>query len=220
MYADSLRARRIDPVGLGGATLIGGAIIVSLINVAPHIVPKIPDGPFITRNIPIEKPKPIDKPKPETKQRDPLPIDRIVVPQPLTPPPPTPPVFTNVISALDPPPPLSGLGTGEGRAVEPPPAPPPALIGAEVDPRYADDFQPPYPAVELRAEMEGVITVRVQIGADGRVKAIEPVGKGSPGFFDATRRQALSRWRFKPATRGGVAIESWKTMTVRFEITS
>jgi len=145
------------------------------------------------------------------------PISHIVVPPPPISLPPTPPVFTNVISTIDPPP-LSNLGTGEGRAVEPPPAPPPALIGAEVDPRYADDFQPPYPAVELRAEMEGLITVRVQIGADGRVKAIEPVGKGSPGFFDATRRQALSRWRFKPATRGGVAIESWKTMTVRFEI--
>lgn len=217
MYADRLRARRIDPVGLGGATLIGGAIIVALINVAPHIVPRIPDMPFIIRNIPIEKPKPIDKPKAEMKKRDPLPVDHIVVPQPLTPPPPTPPIFTNVIKTIDPPP-SSTLGSGEGRAVEPPLAPPPALIPADIDPRYADDFQPPYPSVELRAEMEGVIAVRVLIGADGRVKSIEPIGKGSAGFFDATRRQALSHWRFKPATRGGVAVDSWKTMTVRFEL--
>jgi protein TonB len=50
------------------------------------------------------------------------------------------------------------------------------------------------------------------------VKAAESVSATSPAFFEATRRQALSKWRFKPATRGGVPQESWKTMSVRFEI--
>jgi len=216
MYADHLRARRIDPVGLTGAALIGGAILAALINVAPHIMPNIDKGLTWVDVPPEPVPTPIPDVKKDVKPKQPT-EEKVVTPDPLV-------TTTTRNDFVDTtkvePPSVTALviGSAEPVVVEPPVAPPPPLIPADIDPRYADDFQPPYPAVELRAEMEGVITVRVQIGADGRVKSIEPVGKGSPGFFDATRRQALSRWRFKPATRGGVAIESWKTMTVRFQI--
>lgn len=104
------------------------------------------------------------------------------------------------------------------RPADPPPQP--KLVFAELDPRYAGAFQPDYPASEQRREIEGVAKVRVLIGADGRVKAVELVSTDSPGFFAETKRRALAKWRFTPATRGGVAEESWKTMTVRFEIKS
>lgn len=106
-----------------------------------------------------------------------------------------------------------------GPAVKPvdPPAPP-KLVFADLDPRFAGAFQPDYPAREQRGGIEGVAKVRVLIGTDGRVKAVELVSTDSPGFFDETRRRALAKWRFKPATRGGVPEESWKVMTVRFEI--
>ena len=98
-----------------------------------------------------------------------------------------------------------------------PPAPPP-LVLAKLDPRYAAGFQPDYPASEQRREVEGAVRVRVLIGTDGRVKAVELVSTDSPGFFEETKRRALAKWRFKPATRGGVPEESWQVMTVRFEI--
>ncbi len=104
------------------------------------------------------------------------------------------------------------------RPADPPPLP--KLVFAELDPRYAGAFQPDYPASEQRREIEGVAKVRVLIGTDGRVKAVELVSTDSPGFFAETKRRALAKWRFTPATRGGVAEESWKTMTVRFEIKS
>ncbi|HEV7314470.1 energy transducer TonB [Sphingopyxis sp.] len=102
------------------------------------------------------------------------------------------------------------------RPADPPPLP--KLVFAELDPRFAGAFQPDYPASEQRREVEGVAKVRVLIGTDGRVKAVELVSTDSPGFFEETKRRALAKWRFKPATRGGVAEESWKVMTVRFEI--
>lgn len=113
--------------------------------------------------------------------------------------------------------PPTGTGTG-GVTVDPPPLPKPPLVFAELDPRYAGAFQPDYPASEQRREIEGMAKVRVLIGTDGRVKTVELVSSDSPGFFEETRRRALTKWRFKPATRGGVAEESWKTMTVRFQI--
>ncbi|TAJ41295.1 MAG: energy transducer TonB, partial [Chitinophagaceae bacterium] len=48
--------------------------------------------------------------------------------------------------------------------------------------------------------------------------AVEMVSAAHPGFFEATRKQALRYWKFRPATRDGVATESWRTMTVRFTI--
>ena len=37
-------------------------------------------------------------------------------------------------------------------------------------------------------------------------------------FAKATEKQALKAWRFKPATRDGIAVEDWQTLTVRFDI--
>ena len=115
--------------------------------------------------------------------------------------------------------PPAGTGTGPSVPLDPPVAPTkPNLVLADIDPRFAGAFQPEYPAREQRGGIEGVAKVRVLIGTDGRVKAVELISADSPGFFEATKRRALAKWRFKPATRGGVAEESWKVMTVRFEI--
>jgi periplasmic protein TonB len=94
----------------------------------------------------------------------------------------------------------------------------PPLIEAKLDPRFAGSFQPEYPPFEQRNEIEGTARVRVLVGTDGRVKAVEDVGASSAGFFTETKRRALAKWRFKPATRGGEAEESWVIMTVRFRL--
>lgn len=113
-------------------------------------------------------------------------------------------------------------GTGELPVAQDPPAPPPApvLVEARRHPRYLDDFQPPYPARLEREQVEGRARVTVTINAAGRVTAVTDAGSTDPGFFEATRRHALSRWRFLPATRGGEAIESTQTLSVQFRITS
>ena len=90
------------------------------------------------------------------------------------------------------------------------------LTTAAIDARAP--FQPSYPSRLARQDIEGVAVVRVLIGSDGRVKAVEQVSATDPEFFEATRTQAMRHWRFKPATRDGVAVESWRTMTVRFEL--
>ena len=113
---------------------------------------------------------------------------------------------------LDPPP----LPPGPEIGIERPA--PPKLATAQVDPRYAGQFQPDYPLRQQRAGVEGSVVVRVLIGTDGRVKAVELVRADDPAFFEATKKRALAKWRFKPATRGGVAEESWREMTVSFVI--
>lgn len=93
---------------------------------------------------------------------------------------------------------------------------PPVRIAALPDPRTA--FQPPYPPQHERLGDEGVVKVRVLIGADGRVKAVEKVSATSDAFWKSTERYVLRNWRFRPATLDGRPVESWREMTVRFQL--
>jgi protein TonB len=98
----------------------------------------------------------------------------------------------------------------------PVPVPDPVRVEARLDTR--SELQPPYPASEQRAQNEGSVTVRIVIGADGRVKQVEKVKATSDAFFRATEQQALRHWRYKPATLDGKPVESRTTVTVRFRL--
>ena len=63
------------------------------------------------------------------------------------------------------------------------------------------DLQPPYPPSEVRAQRGGRVQVRVTIGIDGRVTAVEQISATSNAFWEATRTQALRRWRGKKPVR-------------------
>ncbi len=99
----------------------------------------------------------------------------------------------------------------------PPPPLPPAPVRMEAKLR-SGDLQPPYPASEERLGNEGMVVVRVTVGPDGRVKAVEKVRATSDAFFRSTERHALRAWRFAPATEDGRPVESRKTMTLTFRL--
>jgi len=220
MYANRYHATASRPAGAGGALLISGAMILGLYYAGPTIAPGAIDKVIKIINVRPDDPKPVEpQPKKQVEQRKavttPLPHvpDRVVdLPSDNTGI-----TGTHVIGpvTLDPPGPV---GPVSGGTVPFDPPPPPVMVGPSVDPRFADALQPPYPPAEIRRGTEGSVTARVLIGADGRVKAIDIVKSPSEGLSEATRRQALSRWRFKPATRDGVPVEGWKTMTLRFQI--
>jgi protein TonB len=217
MYADRAHRGRISPTGLALAVGINAALLGALIWSSPEIVTAIDWKPITATNIPVPPPPPPD-PAP-TKPTEVPRTTEIYAQPPIIDLPRLP--DAGPIAVIDPPsiPDVTaGLGGGNGTVVVDPPKPPPVMAGAEVDPRYADALQPDYPADMRRMATEGQVVVRVLIGTDGRVKQIELVRSPSESFFNVTRRQALSRWRFKPATRDGVAYESWKTMSLRFTL--
>lgn len=123
-------------------------------------------------------------------------------------------LFTDPVFPPNPPPPIpSGTGTV---IAPPPPIPAPVIVGAMYDPRFNSVLQPPYPAAEIRSGGSGRVVLRVLIGTDGRVRQVEKVSAASDAFFAAAERQALTKWRFKPATSNGAPIEQWTTMRLRF----
>jgi periplasmic protein TonB len=101
---------------------------------------------------------------------------------------------------------------------DPPAAAAPIIKAARPDPRFSDVMQPEYPESAIRREISGRVTVRVKVGKDGRVAAVEIVRSSDDVFSEATLRHATRKWRFIPATRDGQPEESWREMTVRFEL--
>jgi protein TonB len=221
MYADRYAGPgRFSPAGLVAAVGINAGVVAALRLAAPYAPSTTEEPPLTVVNVPIVPP---DAPPPEPQPREAvkptplpyLPKPIIAIPQPLDPGPTT----TDVVPLTPPGPAVgvpSGTGNGEGVVIDPPSPPPPLLVGPALDPRYADALQPPYPSAEQRLGNDGRVTVRVRIGADGRVKEVRRVSATSDAFFRATEQQALRRWRFQAATRNGVAEEGWKTMAVTF----
>lgn len=196
-------------VGLPAALVVAVALSPMIVQAPPESERQIWDP------ITLEKPKP-PEPQPDAKPQD-QPSKTVIAAtdSPLPPLSQDPPVGRTDEPYV--PPAGTGTGTVTPQIIDPP-VQPPKLVLAQLDQRYAGLFQPDYPARAQREGIEGVAVVRVLIGADGRVKAVELVSADDPAFFEATKRRALAKWRFKPATRGGVAEESWKEMRVRFEI--
>lgn len=219
MYADRYGPRPVNRGSLiASVAIVGGLLGVALMS-SPYVQTVLTDPPLVTYRVgdPPPPPPPDPTPPPETHVQTRA-TPRIDQPKVLVPT--DPPVAPYVAPPVPGPTVDPGLSTGDGGTApyDPPKVAPPVLTTAGVDPRYAGDFQPTYPAAERRAGNEGVVTIKVLIGVDGRVKQTERVAAASDEFWRVTEQRALSKWRFRPATRDGVPIESWRTMTVRFRM--
>jgi protein TonB len=221
MHTNRYQPSASRPASAGASLLVLAAVGFGATLVGPSVIPILTDPPIKIIDVPIDQPKPTPPPpKPETNKV----VERRTTPAPHQPDPlvETRTAAGNFTSTTEytpvtsDPPADPGPLSGGGVVAEPPK--PPVMIGATVDPRYADSLQPPYPSSEIRNQTEGKLTARVLVGVDGRVKAIEILRTPSKGLSEATRRHALSRWRFKPATRDGVPYEDWMTMTLSFKL--
>lgn len=220
MNADGfLNQKQRHPVALTAAVAINLAAVTAVLLAKNGYVKPI-EGILIGENIPIFEPPPPNPPEAQPKSSTASPTVFTPVPQVPSEPSRSEPSLTGSGEPV-----LTGGGTTAGPSepiVEPEPAKPPLPVLTEAVPlpSAAREFQPPYPTQLLRTGVEGKAVVRVLIGADGRVKQVAVIAADDPLFADATERQALRRWRFRPATQDGAPVESWKQLTVRFEIRS
>jgi protein TonB len=219
MYANQQYRSGINAGSLAAAVAVNAGVIGALLLSAPVIEAIRQRTVLRVENIPLAPPPP-EIIKPETPRTA---AENSVV----TPPerPDTSMAVTSTASsefALPPLPlpPLPPIAPGGETATASEPPVSPVLVEARPDPRFARDMQPAYPAGERRAEREGMATVRVTIGTDGKILAAECVAATNEAFCRATRSQALAKWRFRPATRDGVAVETTREMTVRFQLES
>ena len=217
--ATGYRGGSRSPIGIGGTVavhaVVAGLFLLMPKEVIDRIIPPTIEGyavPEPTPPPPNKKDPPIET-KVQPKQQPTTVTDPIVKT--------TPGDFTTKPDPL----PRTNDGTGTGASTEiitppPPTLPDPVITQAGIDPRALAAFQPDYPGAMIRQGLEGTVTVRVSIGADGRVADIERLSATDEAFWLATQRHALRKWRFRPATRDGVPIASIKTLTVHFRLSN
>lgn len=155
-------------------------------------------------------------------------IEEVTKEEELPPPPPaleTPPPYVPppdfVVENLAPAPSTTALVTTVSK-----PAPTPAPVVKKVvsvapimDPRYSRNVKPPYPPTSRRLGEEGTVTVSVLVGTDGRVQEAKlQKSSGYPRLDEATLKQALRAWRFKPGTEDGKPVATWFSIKMTFKI--
>lgn len=118
-----------------------------------------------------------------------------------------------------------GLPRAESRPAEPPrivdeppaPPPPPAAPPAPVAaPAMADSSvpvplsrpAPNYPREALSRNIGGTVRVRAVIAVDGSVERMEVAESSGNRYLDRAAMEAVRRWKFKPAVRGGQPVSA------------
>jgi len=101
--------------------------------------------------------------------------------------------------------------------------PPPGLRGfhtcREVQPpRLAKRVNPEYPNLAIAGHIMGPARLLVEIGEDGKVRAITPIS-GHPLLLEAAAT-AVKQWEYKPAVCTSGAAESEVIVVVRFHMES
>ncbi|CAN5403090.1 hypothetical protein BH10PSE12_BH10PSE12_14520 [soil metagenome] len=208
------RGTRTSPIGIGGAVAVHAVVVGIVLLMPAQIIERFTPPIMWTRNIALPKPPPEQPRVADPVRTNPIPerVESTVPDKPLVDLPTDVGIDLTGGTTF----PGDGLGAGTGTVIEPTRAP--VLADALPDPRFASDFQPDYPASMQRAQEEGKVTVRLRIGPDGRVLAVEKLFATTEAFWEVTQRQALRKWRFRPATRDGVPVEGVRTMTVHFRL--
>ena len=85
-------------------------------------------------------------------------------------------------------------------------------------PEEIDRVVPRYPPVARRAGVEGAVVVRGVVRKDGTIDDVEII-KDLPYGLGEAAREAVSRWKFRPATYNGEPIDVYYTVTVNFRLT-
>jgi periplasmic protein TonB len=215
--------QRANPAGLFGAIVINGGVVLAALTMATVVIPgRAPDIRPKTFDVPVQKPPKEDvkkDPAVETPRPNPVFVER---------------PFVDIIKPLD-----DSIGTtdevmtiptfteplgeqiaisGGTKDVIEQAIPKPIFRPAIRDPKYANKFQPRYPAGLLSKNIEGKVVLKILIGADGLVRQANVISATHEDFGTAAVDQALKSWRFKPATRDGKPVEDWQTLTIRFNI--
>jgi protein TonB len=208
-YAPRRERRRLQPSALLVILGVHGVAILAIMSARMDVIPQR-EPPIVVETIPLPpEPKPA-----ETEPKAQQPVDQpFFIPKPLIAPLPLPdrPLVEPLPQPGDP-------GPLVGNGMDPLPVPQPLV---RTGPRFAtpdSQVRPPYPEAKRALEQEATLRLKLSIDANGRVIAVDPVGRADPTFLAAARRHILRAWRYQPAMEGDKAMASSTVVTLKFEL--
>ena len=96
-----------------------------------------------------------------------------------------------------------------------------AEVEIQVDqkPSVLRKTKPEYPEIARRAEREGLVELEFIVGVDGRATDFKVIKEQPKGFgFGEAAIEAVKRWRFSPAKKGGESVRMRVKVPVRFTL--
>ncbi|MDP2881872.1 MAG: TonB family protein [Azonexus sp.] len=180
-----------------------------LILVAKTVVPQILEIPLVVDLLPapeIAKP-PEAKPLPMAK---PVPVKTVQAPTPKAP--------TPVVEATQstvPTPAAIVAAPAEPKPVAPPAEP---VSQARFDADYLRNPAPPYPPLARRMGEEGKVILRVSVNPQGTADSVEIRTSSGSQRLDESAEKTVRNWKFIPAKRGDVAVQSWVLVPIIFKL--
>ncbi len=106
-------------------------------------------------------------------------------------------------------------------SISPPTAPEQGVYSAVpvggTQPEEVERIVPRYPSNARRNGVQGAVVVRGIVRKDGTIDNVEVI-KDLPLGLGEAARQAVSQWRFRPATYRGDPIDVYYTVTVNFRL--
>lgn len=121
---------------------------------------------------------------------------------------------------------LPAPGQEQPRLLEPPPppvvAPPPqpfptAGPADRSTPIPLHQPAPVYPQEALRRNAGGTVRIEAVVGPDGRVERLDVVQGSGNRHLDRAASEAVRRWTFRPATRGGQPVSASVSVPISFD---
>ena len=106
-------------------------------------------------------------------------------------------------------------GCRDGRCV-PLPCPAPSLLMSS-PPVVTHRVVPDYPKDAFDRELQGEVKLKLLVGEDGRVKAIEVISS-TDEVFNASAIAAAKRFRFSPAKKDGKPVQDYVLLPLRFRL--
>lgn len=86
-------------------------------------------------------------------------------------------------------------------------------------PRYESNPLPNYPRLARQNRWEGTVRLRARVTAGGTVEGVALERSSGHAVLDNSALDGVQRWRFIPATRGGVPVACEVSIPVAFRLT-
>lgn len=150
-------------------------------------------------------PEPLPPPPPPEKKPEPKPKPK---------PPPKAPPSERAVKAPEPEPQPQVQQPVETKPAEPAPAAPVAPQITDATP--LNNPAPIYPRLSEDRCEQGTVLLDVLVKADGTVGGVKITTSSGFKLLDQAAQKAVARWRFKPTTQDGIAIDDWYEIPVEF----
>lgn len=80
------------------------------------------------------------------------------------------------------------------------------------------NLPPAYPLMARRREEEGRVLLKVKVDERGQVETVQINQSSGSLLLDEAALQAVSQWRFKPASQAGKAVSAWVKVPIVFRL--